>query len=81
MKNMLTRRIDEAAEYIEVDQLALSPQCGFASSTAENRLSEEEQFAKLRLVVEVSNEVWGENTNSSVDRRESLGSRRASSPN
>lgn len=79
-KDMLKRRIDEAAKYIDVDQLALSPQCGFASSTEGNRLSEEEQFAKLRLIVEVANEVWGENTDSSVGHSESLGSRRASSP-
>ncbi len=45
-----------------------------------NRLSEEEQFAKLRLMVEVANEVWGENTNSSAGHREILGSRRAFSP-
>jgi 5-methyltetrahydropteroyltriglutamate--homocysteine methyltransferase len=79
-KDVLKRRIDEAAKYIDLDQLALSPQCGFASSTEGNRLSEEEQFAKLRLVVEVANEVWGENTDSSVGHRESLGSHRASSP-
>jgi 5-methyltetrahydropteroyltriglutamate--homocysteine methyltransferase len=79
-KDNLKRRIDEAAKYIDLNQLALSPQCGFASSTEGNRLSEEEQFAKLRLVVEVANEVWGENTDSSVGHRESLGSRRASSP-
>jgi len=79
-KDVLKRRIDEAAKYIDLDQLALSPQCGFASSTEGNRLSEEEQFAKLRLVVEVANEVWGENTDSSVGHRESLGSHRAPSP-
>jgi 5-methyltetrahydropteroyltriglutamate--homocysteine methyltransferase len=79
-KDLLKRRIDEAAKYIDVDQLALSPQCGFASSTEGNRLSEEEQFAKLRLVVDVANEVWGENTDSSVGHSENLGSRRASSP-
>jgi 5-methyltetrahydropteroyltriglutamate--homocysteine methyltransferase len=79
-KDMLKRRIDEAAKYIDIDQLALSPQCGFASSTEGNRLSEEEQFAKLRLVVEVANEVWGEDTNSSVDRSQSFDSRRAPSP-
>jgi 5-methyltetrahydropteroyltriglutamate--homocysteine methyltransferase len=58
-KDMLKRRIDEAAKYVDIDQLALSPQCGFASSTEGNRLTEEEQFAKLRLVVEVAEEVWG----------------------
>ncbi len=80
-KDMLKRRIDKAAKYIDIDQLALSPQCGFASSTEGNRLSEEEQFAKLRLVVEVANEVWGESKDSSVGRSENLGSYRASSPN
>jgi methionine synthase II (cobalamin-independent) len=58
-KDTLKRRIDEAAKYIDLDQLSISPQCGFASSTEGNRLTEEDQFAKLRLVVEVANEVWG----------------------
>ena len=58
-KDLLKRRIDEAAKYIDLDQLSLSPQCGFASSTEGNRLTEEQQLAKLRLVVEVANEVWG----------------------
>jgi 5-methyltetrahydropteroyltriglutamate--homocysteine methyltransferase len=57
-KDLLKRRIDEAAKYIDLDQLSLSPQCGFASSTEGNRLTEQEQMAKLRLVVEVANEVW-----------------------
>jgi len=58
-KDLLKRRIDEASKYIGLDQLSLSPQCGFASSTEGNRLTEDEQFAKLRLVVEVAEEVWG----------------------
>ncbi len=58
-KDLLKRRIDEAAKYIDLDQLSLSPQCGFASSTEGNRLTEEQQLAKLRLVVEVADEVWG----------------------
>jgi 5-methyltetrahydropteroyltriglutamate--homocysteine methyltransferase len=61
-KDVLKRRIDEAAKYVDLDQLSLSPQCGFASSTEGNRLTEEEQTAKLRLVVEVANEVWGQET-------------------
>jgi 5-methyltetrahydropteroyltriglutamate--homocysteine methyltransferase len=61
-KDLLKRRIDEAAKYIGLDQLSLSPQCGFASSTEGNRLTEDEQFAKLRLVVEVAEEVWGRGT-------------------
>jgi 5-methyltetrahydropteroyltriglutamate--homocysteine methyltransferase len=59
-KDSLKRRIDEAAKYIDLGQLALSPQCGFASTAPGNRLSELEQFAKLRLIVEVAREVWGE---------------------
>jgi 5-methyltetrahydropteroyltriglutamate--homocysteine methyltransferase len=58
-KDLLKRRIEEAAKYIDLDQLCLSPQCGFASSTEGNRLTEDEQFAKLRLIVEVAEEVWG----------------------
>ena len=77
-KELLKRRIEEAAKHIDLDQLALSPQCGFASSTEGNRLTEEEQFAKLRLVVEVANEVWGERTDSSRGRGETAEGRRAS---
>jgi methionine synthase II (cobalamin-independent) len=58
-KDALKRRIDEAAKFIPLDQLALSPQCGFASSEEGNVLAEEEQWAKLRRVVEVAEEVWG----------------------
>jgi len=53
------RRIDEAAKYVAPDQLALSPQCGFASTEEGNVLAEDEQWAKLRMVVEVAKEVWG----------------------
>ena len=55
-KNDLKRRIDEAAKYVDLDQLCLSPQCGFASTLEGNLLSEEDQFAKLRLVVETARE-------------------------
>jgi 5-methyltetrahydropteroyltriglutamate--homocysteine methyltransferase len=51
-------RIDAASKFIDVDQLCLSPQCGFASTEEGNLLSEEEQWAKLRMVVEVAEEVW-----------------------
>jgi hypothetical protein len=51
-KDALKRRIDEAARYVDLDQLALSPQCGFASTAPGNRLSVEQQNAKLRRVVE-----------------------------
>ena len=55
----LARRIDEAARHAPLEQLALSPQCGFASAGRGNHLTEEEQWAKLRLVVEVARRVWG----------------------
>ncbi|HTV80172.1 MAG TPA: 5-methyltetrahydropteroyltriglutamate--homocysteine S-methyltransferase [Steroidobacteraceae bacterium] len=58
-KDALKRRIDEAARHVPLEQLALSPQCGFASGERGNRLTEAEQFAKLALVVEVAREVWG----------------------
>jgi 5-methyltetrahydropteroyltriglutamate--homocysteine methyltransferase len=58
-KDEIKRRIDEAARFIDLDQLCLSPQCGFASSEEGNILTEDEQWAKLRRVVEVADEVWG----------------------
>jgi 5-methyltetrahydropteroyltriglutamate--homocysteine methyltransferase len=58
-KQQLLRRIDEAARIIPLEQLALSPQCGFASTMEGNLLSEEDQWAKLRLVADVAREVWG----------------------
>ncbi len=58
-KDELKRRIDQAARYLPLEQLALSPQCGFASTEEGNLLTEEEQWAKLRLCVEVAQEVWG----------------------
>jgi 5-methyltetrahydropteroyltriglutamate--homocysteine methyltransferase len=59
-KDDLKRRIDEAAEHAPVEQLAISPQCGFASTEEGNLLSAEQQWAKLRLCVEVAREVWGD---------------------
>jgi 5-methyltetrahydropteroyltriglutamate--homocysteine methyltransferase len=53
------RRIDEAARYLPLDQLAISPQCGFASSGRGNPLTEDEQWRKLQLVVKVADKVWG----------------------
>ena len=53
------RRIDEATKYVALDQLALSPQCGFASTEEGNVLSDDEQWAKLRMIVELADEVWG----------------------
>ncbi|MBV8790756.1 MAG: 5-methyltetrahydropteroyltriglutamate--homocysteine S-methyltransferase, partial [Pseudolabrys sp.] len=55
----LKRRIDAAAKYIALDQLCLSPQCGFASTEEGNILAEDEQWAKLRTIVEVAQDVWG----------------------
>jgi 5-methyltetrahydropteroyltriglutamate--homocysteine methyltransferase len=58
-KDELKRRIEQASKYISLDQLCLSPQCGFASTEEGNVLSEDEQWAKLRTIVEVAQEVWG----------------------
>jgi 5-methyltetrahydropteroyltriglutamate--homocysteine methyltransferase len=58
-KDSLKRRIEEASKFIDLDRLCLSPQCGFASSEEGNVLTEDEQWAKLRRVVEVAGEVWG----------------------
>jgi len=58
-KDELKRRIDAAAKYLPLEQLALSPQCGFASTEEGNVLAEDEQWAKLRMIVEIANEVWG----------------------
>lgn len=59
-KDDLKRRIDEAARYAPLDQLALSPQCGFSSTVHGNDIAVEAQRAKLRLVIEVAQDVWGE---------------------
>jgi 5-methyltetrahydropteroyltriglutamate--homocysteine methyltransferase len=58
-KDAIKRRIDEATKYISLDQLCLSPQCGFASTEEGNTLAEDEQWAKLRMIVELAEEVWG----------------------
>jgi 5-methyltetrahydropteroyltriglutamate--homocysteine methyltransferase len=58
-KDDLKRRIDEAARYVPLDQLCLSPQCGFSSTVEGNALSYDDQWAKLALVVETAEEVWG----------------------
>jgi len=58
-KDDIRRRLDEAARYAPLEQLCLSPQCGFASTEEGNVLTEEEQWAKLRMVVELAREVWG----------------------
>jgi 5-methyltetrahydropteroyltriglutamate--homocysteine methyltransferase len=58
-KDELKRRIEEATQYVDIDQLCLSPQCGFSSTVEGNALSYEQQVAKLRLIVETAEEVWG----------------------
>jgi 5-methyltetrahydropteroyltriglutamate--homocysteine methyltransferase len=58
-KDDIKRRIDEATKYVDIDQLCLSPQCGFASTEEGNVLAENEQWAKLRMIVELADEVWG----------------------
>ena len=58
-KDALKRRIDEAAKYAPLDQMCLSPQCGFSSTVHGNNIAVEDQRNKLRLVVEVAQEVWG----------------------
>jgi 5-methyltetrahydropteroyltriglutamate--homocysteine methyltransferase len=58
-KDDLKRRIEEASAFVDLDQLCLSPQCGFSSTVEGNVLTIDEEIAKLRLVVEVADEVWG----------------------
>ncbi len=58
-KDAIKRRIDEATKFIALDQLCLSPQCGFASTEEGNVLAEDEEWAKLRMIVELADEVWG----------------------
>jgi 5-methyltetrahydropteroyltriglutamate--homocysteine methyltransferase len=58
-KDQIKRRIDEAAKFVAIEQLALSPQCGFASTVHGNDITTEQQAEKIRLVVEVAEDVWG----------------------
>jgi 5-methyltetrahydropteroyltriglutamate--homocysteine methyltransferase len=58
-KDDVKRRLDEAAKYAPLDQLCLSPQCGFASTEEGNVLTEDQQWAKLSMIVEIAREVWG----------------------
>jgi 5-methyltetrahydropteroyltriglutamate--homocysteine methyltransferase len=58
-RDLIRRRIDEATKYIDIDQLCLSPQCGFASTEEGNTLAEDEQWAKLAMIVELADEIWG----------------------
>jgi 5-methyltetrahydropteroyltriglutamate--homocysteine methyltransferase len=59
--DQLVRRIEEASKYVALENLALSPQCGFASTMEGNRLTEEQQWQKLKLVVDTARRVWGTN--------------------
>jgi 5-methyltetrahydropteroyltriglutamate--homocysteine methyltransferase len=58
-KDDIVRRIEEASKFVDLDQLCLSPQCGFASTQEGNTLAEDEQWAKLRMIVEIADDVWG----------------------
>jgi 5-methyltetrahydropteroyltriglutamate--homocysteine methyltransferase len=58
-KDLLKRRVEEASRYVPLEQLCLSPQCGFASTSEGNRLTIDDEIAKLRLVVETAKEIWG----------------------
>ena len=58
-KDDLKRRIAEAARFVPLDRLCLSPQCGFSSTHHGNALSQQDQWAKLARVVDVAHEVWG----------------------
>ena len=59
-KDEIKRRIDEVAKFVPIEQLCLSPQCGFSSTEEGNVLAEDEQWAKLKMIVELSKEVWGQ---------------------
>jgi 5-methyltetrahydropteroyltriglutamate--homocysteine methyltransferase len=58
-KDDLKRRIEQAARFVDVDQLCLSPQCGFSSTKEGNDLTQDQQWAKLALIVQTAQEVWG----------------------
>jgi 5-methyltetrahydropteroyltriglutamate--homocysteine methyltransferase len=58
-KDEIKRRLEEATKFADIDQLCLSPQCGFASTEEGNILAEDEQWAKLAMIVEIADEVWG----------------------
>jgi 5-methyltetrahydropteroyltriglutamate--homocysteine methyltransferase len=58
-KDQLKRRIDEASQFVPLEQICLSPQCGFSSTVEGNSITFDDEVAKLRLVVETAREVWG----------------------
>jgi 5-methyltetrahydropteroyltriglutamate--homocysteine methyltransferase len=59
-KEMLRQRVKEASAYVDMDRLCISPQCGFSGNVGNTVMSADEQFAKLRLVVETANSLWDE---------------------
>ena len=59
-RELIKERIDEATQYAPIEQFCLSPQCGFASTEEGNILSEDEQWNKLKLVIELAREIWGD---------------------
>lgn len=65
-KKAIIERIHEAEKYVPLDRLYLSPQCGFASCEIKNKLTEEQQWAKLKLVKEIAEEVWERKGKSSL---------------
>ena len=58
-KDVLKRRLDEASQYVDLDQVCISPQCGFSSTLEGNSLTVDQEKAKLALLVELADEVWG----------------------
>jgi len=58
-RDMLKRRVEEASKFVPLDQLCLSPQCGFSSNAIGNLVTEDDEIAKLRLVIETAEEIWG----------------------
>jgi 5-methyltetrahydropteroyltriglutamate--homocysteine methyltransferase len=58
-ENQLARRIEEASKYVPLENLAISPQCGFASTMEGNLLTEDQQWQKLKLVIDTARRVWG----------------------
>ncbi|HEX6195663.1 MAG TPA: 5-methyltetrahydropteroyltriglutamate--homocysteine S-methyltransferase [Jiangellaceae bacterium] len=58
-KDDLKRRVEEASRYVPIEQICISPQCGFSSTVEGNKLTQDQQFAKLRLLVETATEIWG----------------------
>ena len=58
-KDELKRRVEEASQFVDADQICLSPQCGFSSTVEGNAVTSDEEVAKLRLIVETAEEIWG----------------------